>query len=102
MRISRLIAIASLSLFGLSGQASAATILDTTGGVAFNPSWSAAWPIAGSGGDSSVAVQFSLFSPGTVQSVEAYIVNVTGLSSINIGIMIAPACLPVLSSPATV
>ena len=91
MRTSRLVAIAGL-LVGLSGQASAATILDTT-----NSHSMLIPPVAGvgngvviessCGATLSAAIPFTLSSAGTIQSVQAYIYEFVGLSSVTIGIM---------------
>ena len=86
MRTSRLIAIAGL-LFGLSGQASAATILDTIQGAAFSPTPGNGQSIAATGASSqSLGIPFT-YSGGTIQSVEAYIYYIIGLSQVKLGIM---------------
>ena len=91
MRTSRLIAIAGL-LVGLSSQASAATILDTT-----NSQSMLLPPVFGVGNGQiiesspapgqSIGIPFTLSSAGTIQSVTAYIAEFVGLSSVEIGIM---------------
>ena len=88
MRTNRLIAIAGLALFGLSSQASATTILDTTNGVAFNGgAGEFIQNIPGVAPLQSLAITFSLSSPGTIQSIQAYIYQVSGSSAVFIGIM---------------